>query len=51
MTTTINLKIPSSVKSCTLQNIFIGELIFEGYTRYTNGSTQFDELNLTLNNA
>ena len=41
----INLRIPASVKTCSLKNVIFGELIFEGFTTRESGT----ELNLTLN--
>lgn len=47
----INLRIPSSVKKCTLKDLFLGDLIFEGYTISYNGVATLDELDLSLNNV
>ena len=41
----INLRIPASVKTCSLKNALFGEVIFEGYTTREAGT----ELALTLN--
>ena len=41
----INLRIPASVKTCSLKNALFGEVIFEGYTTRESGT----ELDLTLN--
>ncbi len=47
----INLRIPASVKKCSLTNIILGDLRFEGYLPLQGLSGGAGGLELTLNNA